>query len=254
METLGSTTSAATKPYLPTSTLTAQKLQASLSSFQSQLSELTTTLQKSTSGTAATQNVSAESLLNLLSGFSSYLSELTSGIGAGTTTASVPTAGDTETPTAVSALPSSTQAATSTGTLSSSLTTAYKDIANAPDNASYYVVPVEYGGVSSSVRLDNYAYHQWLTQIADGKDPNSAALALSGDGIGAGSPRFEAGFSALGYALGTGATGVNEANEIGLALGGSLESLNMAEFSNIGSPYGEAFAAVKQSAIKALLA
>lgn len=254
METTGSTTSAAAKSYLPTSTLTAQKLQASLSSFQSQLSELTSTLQKSSSDTTATQNVSAESLLNLLSGFSSYLSELTSGVGTGATTASVPTAGNTETTTAASALLSSTQASTTTGAQSSSLTIAYKDIANAPDNASYYVVPVEYGGVSSSVRLDNHAYHQWLTQIADGKDPNSAALALSGDGIGAGSPRFEAGFSALGYALGTGATGVDEANDAGLALGGSLQSLSMAELSNVGSPYGDAFAAVKQRAIKALLA
>lgn len=254
MQTLGLTTSATAQTYLPTSTATAHKLEASLSSFQSQLSSLTSELQKSSASTATTSNVSAESLLNVLSGFASYLNELKTAIGPGAATARTTTTTTADMPTAVSASSDSTQTAASTSKLSSSLTTAYKDIANAPDNASFYVVPVEYGGISSSVRLNNYAYHQWLTQIADGKDPNSAALAMSGDGIGAGSPRFDAGFSALGYALGSGATGANEAKDSWIALGGALESFNITEFSSSGSPYGGAFTAVKQNALNALLA
>lgn len=243
MQTSGLTTSALAQTYLPASTSTAQKLEASLNSFQSQLSALTSELQKSTSSTATTTNVSTDSLLTVLTGFSSYLNELKSAIGAGATSSESSTAASAGATTAISTSSASSQVANSTSTVSSALTTAYKDLANAPDNASYYVLPIEYGGVQSSVRLDNYSYQQWLTRVSEGQDPNMAAIALSGDGIGTGPSRSDPGFSPLGYALGKGSVWDDP----------SLSTLAASGASSTATVYGIASAQTKQAALKALV-
>lgn len=171
-----------------------QKLGNTLSSFREQLDQLTQDLkQNPPSAEAAPSN--ADALVSALSELTNYLKGLNTGVvqnksSAESTTAATQQAADTTAP--------------QTGTQNKTLLEKYQDIKSAPDNASFYQVPVEFGGVQSNVSLDSYQYQNWLRQVADGQDPNAAALRLSGDGIGTAVPRFETGFTPLGYALGHG--------------------------------------------------
>ncbi|HEX5785065.1 MAG TPA: hypothetical protein VFY35_10085 [Burkholderiaceae bacterium] len=179
-----------------------QKLGSTLSSFREQLDQLTQDLKQNAPSAEATPT-NADALVNALSELTAYLKGLNSGVYKNQPAPeSAATTGSTQ---PVSAAPQATSTtAPQTGTQSKTLLEKYQDIKSAPDNASFYQVPVEFGGTQSNVSLDSYQYQNWLRQVADGQDPNAAALRLSGDGIGTAVPRFETGFSPLGYALGRG--------------------------------------------------
>jgi outer membrane murein-binding lipoprotein Lpp len=165
-----------------------QNLSSTLSNFREQLDQLTQDLKQNAPSAAATPT-QADTLVNALSELTSYLKGLNSGVYQNQSTPESAATSTTTPP---------------TGTQNKTLLEKYQDIKTAPDNASFYQVPVEFGGTQSNVSLDSYQYQNWLRQVADGQDPNAAALRLSGDGIGTAVPRLEAGFTPLGYALGRG--------------------------------------------------
>lgn len=201
MQTTGLVSSSLTPVSVANREAKLQNLSSTLSSFREQLDQLTQDLKQNAPSAAATPS-QADSLVNALSELTSYLKGLNSGV---YQNQSNPESAATTGTQPVSAAQQATNtAAPSTGTQNKTLLEKYQDIKSAPDNASFYQVPVEFGGVQSNVSLDSYQYQNWLRQVADGQDPNAAALRLSGDGIGTAVPRFETGFSPQGYALGRG--------------------------------------------------